>query len=298
MNSNDEIFARAQAAFLGVALGDALGATTEFMSAGEIKAKYKIHRKIIGGGWLGLKAGQVTDDTEMSLALAHALLAGEDWSLERIAEAFVAWMRSKPIDIGSTVRKGIRLYMNKGVTEVPRNEWDAGNGAVMRMVPIALATLGDDTLLCEQTLQQARLTHNHALSDAGCICVGKMVQAAILGADRFQLHALTRELTAEYPTFRFNNYKGLASGYVVDTLQTVFHYLFSTAGFEECLIGVVNQGGDADTTGAIAGMIAGAFYGPDELPAAWLKKLDRDIRREIEDVAIQLVRRSPLLRAA
>ena len=298
MNPNDKIFARAQAAFLGVALGDALGATTEFMSTGEIKAKHKIHRKIIGGGWLGLKAGQVTDDTEMSLALAHALLAHEDWSLERIAEAFVAWMRSKPIDIGSTVRKGIRLYMNKGITEVPRNEWDAGNGAVMRMVPIALATLGDDTLLCEQALQQARLTHNHALSDAGCICVGKMVQAAILGADRFQLHALTRELTAEYPTFRFNNYKGLASGYVVDTLQTVFHYLFSTAGFEECLIGVVNQGGDADTTGAIAGMIAGAFYGPDELPAAWLKKLDRDIRREIEDVAIQLVRRSPLLRAA
>lgn len=293
MSSCDDIYSRGKAAFLGVALGDALGATTEFMSAGEIKAQYKVHRKIIGGGWLGLRAGQVTDDTEMSLALARAVIENQRWDLNSIADNFVAWMRGKPIDIGSTVRKGIRTYMRKGTMEMPRNDWDAGNGAAMRMVPVALLTLGDDSLLQQYTLQQARLTHNHALSDAACLCIGRMTQAAMTGADRFELHAITRDLIAEYPNFSFNRYKGLASGYIVDTLQTVFHYLFTTASFEECLIGIVNQGGDADTTGAIGGMIAGAHYGLDALPPKWLKKLDKNIRQEVEDAAVQLVDLSP-----
>ncbi len=291
---DDEIIERATAAFLGLALGDALGATTEFMTPAEIKAKYKVHRKLIGGGWLGIKPGQVTDDTEMSLALARAVIQKGGWDLQQIADNFVIWMRGKPIDIGSTVRKGIRMYMNNGTLEVPLNEWDAGNGAAMRMAPVALATLGDKQLLQRCTLEQARITHYHALSDAGCLCIGKMVQAAVLGADRFALHAIARELTEEYPTFRFNNYKGYASGYIVDTLQTVFNYIFTTSSYEECLTGVVNQGGDADTTGAIAGMIAGALYGQEQLPRVWLKKLDRNVKEEIEVLVPQLLHLSPL----
>jgi hypothetical protein len=179
---------------------------------------------------------------------------------------------------------------------VPPNDWDAGNGALMRMAPVVLFSLGDDSLLQRCSIEQAHLTHNHPLSDAACICVGRMVQAAMLGADRFQLHAMARELIAVYPTFRFNNYKGLATGYVVDTLQTVLHYFFTTASFEECLIGVVNQGGDADTTGAIAGMLAGAFYGRDDLPKPWLRKLDRDVRTEIETRSIELIKLSPWMK--
>lgn len=285
----DELGSKAKAVFLGVALGDALGATTEFMTPAEIKGQYGVHKKIRGGGWLGIKPGHVTDDTEMSLAIAHALVDAGQWDLQGIADNFLDWMRSKPIDIGSTVRKGIRTYMQQGTLEMPRNDWDAGNGAAMRMAPVVLFTLGDDKLLRRCTLEQAHLTHNHPLSDAGCVALGRMVQAAMLGADRFQLHAMARELIAECPTFKFNNYKGLASGYVVDTLQTVFHYFFSTASFEECLIGVVNQGGDADTTGAIAGMLAGAFYGYDSLPRAWLKKLDKDVRCEVDQVTDRLV---------
>ena len=102
-----------------------------------------------------------------------------------------------------------------------------------------------------------------------------MVQRAIFGCSRFELHEITRKLVAECGSFRFNNYRGNASSYVVDTLQTVFHYLFTTATFEECLIGVVNQGGDADTTGAIAGMIAGAFYGSGADPGALAEKVEK-----------------------
>jgi ADP-ribosyl-[dinitrogen reductase] hydrolase len=288
------VLARCRAAFLGLALGDALGATTEFMTPAEIRARYGTHRKIVGGGWLGLKAGQVTDDTDMSLCIARALARAGGWDLRGIADAFATWLRSNPLDVGATCRRGIRDYFLSGQLETPFNEWDAGNGAVMRICPIALFCLGDESLLTRYAVEQARLTHNHPLSDAACVTVGRMVQAAICGADRFRLHAITRELTASYPSFRFNAYRGQASAYVVETLQTVFHYLFTTGDFEECLVGVVNQGGDADTTGAIAGMLAGAFYGLDALPARWLKKLDPLLCAEIEGFADRLLLLSPL----
>lgn len=289
----EALLQRARACFLGVALGDALGATTEFMTPGEIRARYKVHDKIRGGGWLGVKPGQVTDDTEMSLAIARALLAAGDWDLDGIARQLLTWMRSRPIDIGATVRKGIVRYRRTGELQAPYNEWDAGNGGLMRMAPVALFSFGDRALLHKCAVEQARLTHHHPLSDAACCAVGGMVQAALAGADRFQLHRLARALIEEYPDFHFNNYCGYASGYVVETVQTVFHYFFTTSSFEECLVGVVNQGGDADTTGAIAGMLAGAFYGFDALPARWLKKLDRRVRNEVEDAALRLVRISP-----
>jgi ADP-ribosyl-[dinitrogen reductase] hydrolase len=276
-----------------VAIGDALGATTEFLTPGEIRAKYRVHQKIRGGGWLGVRPGQVTDDTEMSLALARALLAAGGWDLRGIADNFLAWMRARPIDIGSTVRKGILSYLRSGLLEMPPNDWDAGNGAAMRMAPVALFSLGDERLLERCAVEQAHLTHNHPLSDAACVTLGRMVQAALLGADRFALHALARELIAACPAFRFNHYRGQASGYVVETMQTVFHYFFSTGSFEECLVGVVNQGGDADTTGAIAGMLAGAFYGLEEIPRQWLRKLDRQVREEVARSAVELVGLSP-----
>jgi ADP-ribosyl-[dinitrogen reductase] hydrolase len=289
-----EIEEKAQAAFMGLAIGDALGATTEFMTPHEIKVKYGVHRKMIGGGWLYLKAGQVTDDTEMSIYMARAVEAAGGWHLSTIADHFARWMKSRPVDIGSTCARGIRTYLLKGTTEMPYNEWDAGNGAVMRMAPVALCALGDENQLKDFAVQQAHLTHHHPLSDAACITVGNMVQQAIYGASLEQLRILADELVQEQPKFSFRRYSGLSSPYVVDTIQTVFHYLFSTSDFEECLIGVVNQGGDADTTGAIAGMIAGALYGPNSLPKAWLKRLDKDVENEVNDLALRLVRRSSL----
>ena len=300
MNSNAKqmVLERGRAAFLGLALGDALGATTEFMIPAEIRSSYQIHNRIIGGGWLGIKAGQVTDDTEMSLALGRAVIDAGGWDLKQIADTFVAWMRSKPIDIGATVRKGIRTYLHKGTLEMPLNEWDAGNGAAMRMCPVALVSYGNNERLRRYTLEQAHLTHHHPLSDAGCLCIGNMVHAAMAGYDRFALHELTRQLVQQHPNFRFNNYNGQASGYIVDTLRTVFHFLFTTADFEECLVGVVNQGGDADTTGAIAGMIAGALYGEASLPRHWLKKLNRTVRNDIEQLTPQLLALSPAFNQA
>lgn len=292
--NREAIEGRAKAAFLGLALGDALGATTEFLLPGEIRYKYKLHNKIIGGGWLNLKPGQVTDDTQMSLCIARAIDETGDWDRLRIMELFAKWLKTRPVDVGATCRRSISRYIIKGEIGKEYSDWDAGNGAVMRMAPVALFALGDDALLRTLAVDQARLTHHNQLSDAGCVAVGRLVQQAMLGADRPALHKIVRELIRDYPKFQCLRYRGGASAYVVETLQTVFHYFFGTAHFEECLVGVVNQGGDADTTGAIAGMIAGAFYGLEALPKKWLKKLDPEVYREIDVLAQRLVALSPL----
>jgi ADP-ribosyl-[dinitrogen reductase] hydrolase len=239
----------------------------------------------------------VTDDTEMSLAMARAIDEAGGWSGPAVAAAFAAWLKGRPADVGSTCRAGIRRWMLEGTLEGRPGEWDAGNGAAMRALPAALLTLGDDAALQRVAVAQARLTHHHPLSDAACVLVGRLVQQACLGRSLRQLRATVDAAVAEVPRFRFEPYRGLATGYVVDTLQTVLHHLFATRSFEACLVAVVNQGGDADTTGAIAGAVAGAYYGPEGLPPRWLRRLDRPLAAELGRLAVRLVELSPAGRA-
>jgi ADP-ribosyl-[dinitrogen reductase] hydrolase len=284
---------RAQASFLGLAVGDALGATVEFMTAGEIKAQYGVHRKLIGGGWLRLRPGQVTDDTQMSMCIARSL-AGVGYSPEDIARHFVTWYQSKPPDVGNTCRRGIARFINHGTVHGLPNDGDAGNGAAMRMAPVAVAALADARLLEDITVGQAHITHHHALSDAASLLVGRLIQLALIGHAMDRLRRQADDTVAKFPTFRYSPYHGLSSAYVVDTMQTVLHFLFSTCSFEECVVATVNQGGDADTTGAIAGAIAGAYYGLEAIPREWLRKLDPGVRADLTMLADQLVDRSPL----
>ncbi len=286
--------ARARAAFVGLAVGDALGATVEFLTPAEIRSQHGVHREVVGGGWLHLKPGHVTDDTEMSLCLARAIDAERGWSLRAIADRLAAWLRSCPVDVGSTCRKGIRRYMLEGLLEGPPNEWDAGNGAAMRMVPVALVTLADPALLEARAVEQAHLTHNHPLSDAASILVGRLLHEACLGLPVAEMRRAADEAARAEPRLRFEPYRGRASGYVAETLQTVLHHFFTTGSFEECLVATVNQGGDADTTGAIAGAIAGAHYGPDAIPRRWRRKLDRGLVGELDALASRMVDLSPL----
>jgi ADP-ribosyl-[dinitrogen reductase] hydrolase len=292
----DDVRDRARAAFLGAALGDALGATVEFMTPAEIQAAHRVHREITGGGWLHLRPGAVTDDTEMSLWAARALAANGGFQARAVADAFVAWLRARPTDVGNAVRRGLRRYIHDGTLEGPRAEGDGGNGAAMRMVPFALVTLADGPLLKKVAIAQARITHHHPLSDAAAVHLGELVHAACLGLSRAHLARASASLVERFPAFRFAPYRGLAGGYVVETIQTVLHFFHATRSFEECLVAVVNQGGDADTTGAIAGALAGACYGPAELPARWLRRLEPALREEISGLADRLVDLSPLAR--
>jgi ADP-ribosyl-[dinitrogen reductase] hydrolase len=292
--NHEEIRDRARAAFIGMAIGDALGATVEFMTASEIASKYGTFRDIVGGGWLRLKPGQVTDDTEMALCIARAIVKSQTWSLDTIAGNFAAWLKSRPVDCGDTCRKGIRAYMLHGQLESPHNEWDAGNGAAMRLLPAALFSLPDEELLKKYVIEQAHITHNNPVSDAACLCLGKLLHMAICGAQKSQLRRTVDGLVTRFPTFVFEPYRGLATGYVVDTMQTVFHWFFRGRSFEECLVGTVNQGADADTTGAICGMLAGAYFGMDDIPKRWIRKMDTRVVAEIEVMVDRLIGASPL----
>lgn len=285
---------RAQAAYLGVAIGDALGATVEFMTPNEIKAAYGLHKEITGGGWLRLKAGRVTDDTEMSLALGEALLSKGTMDAVTVATHFLSWMRSKPVDIGGTVRRGLVRFKLKGETVADPSERSAGNGAAMRNLPVILATLGDPERLLEWTRVQGRITHNNEECERGSYIIGLLTSLSVLKGGSAPLHSAAKRLIEETPAFDPAKFKPMdTDGYIVHTVRTVLHSFFSTGDFESCLVKTVNYGGDADTNGAIAGMLAGAFYGLDEVPRRWIRRLDTDTRDKVVGQAERLVKVFP-----
>lgn len=286
---------RALGAYVGLAVGDALGATVEFMTPREIHSHYGVHHKIIGGGWLKLKSGQVTDDTEMSLSLGRAILEAQGIDAQSIAQAYSDWMRSLPADIGNTVRRGIVHYRNSGCCEVPFSDHDAGNGACMRSLPVALAMLGaDETQLRQASRAQAHITHHNDVSDQGTECVMRMVQCAIQGGLKQDLENLAQELISAEPLYAYSERtQENPTGYIVETLRAVFQAFFTSENFETAMVDVVNRGGDADTTGAILGMIAGAYYGIDAIPKQWQQALDQDVLQQCHDQALALLQLSP-----
>lgn len=287
------IRSRALGAYLGLACGDALGATVEFLTKGEIAHQYGVHKHIKGGGWLKLPAGQVTDDTEMAIHLGRAILAGPEWDVRRAADEFAIWLKGVPVDVGDTTRRGIRRYIMHGTVSEPPGEHLAGNGAAMRMLPVPLATLGDEAAMERWSLEQAHITHNNHLSDAAVLTLGRMVQRLILGGGVKDVREEANALVAKHRAFKFQPYRNLSTAFIVDTIQTVFHYYFQTDSIEACVVETVNQGGDADTTGAIAGMLAGATYGVENIPSRWLRKLDPVVQDEIRAQTDALLARSP-----
>lgn len=290
--NEDELLSRALGSFLGLAVGDALGATVEFLTAREIAVRYKVHKEMIGGGWLGLKAGGVTDDTEMALALSSAVIASGGWNPRAIADAFVAWMRRGPADIGNTCRRGLTHYLLTGNLCAAYGEENCGNGAAMRHLPSVFMSLRDEALLVQRAIEQAHITHNHPISDVAIATLARMTRRLVLEGAQAPCDQIAAELLTLYPKFRFKPWPGKTSGYVVDTVQTVFDGFFSTGSFEDCLLRVVNRGGDADTTGALAGQLAGALYGVEGIPARWLNKLDPVVNAAIREQVPKLLKLS------
>ena len=287
-----ELLDRALGAYLGLAVGDALGATVEFMTAREIAARHKVHKEMIGGGWLQLKPGRVTDDTEMALALGSSIISSGGWNPRAIADAFVAWMRRGPMDIGNTCRRGLTNYICTGDLCAPESENHCGNGAAMRHLPTVFASLHDENMLVQRAVEQAHITHNHPVSDNAVATLARMTRRLLLEGANAPCNQIAADLIALHPKFNFKPWPGKTSGYIVDTVQTVFDGFFSTGSFEDCLVRVVNRGGDADTTGALAGQLAGALYGVKNIPARWLNKLDPAVSAAIREQVPKLLKLS------
>ena len=250
-------------ALYGFAIGDAMGATTEFMKKDEIKVKYGTVDDIVGGGWLGLNPGEVTDDTQMSICVMEALMnADGEGSFEELTkENFIKWYKSNPPDVGNQCRLGIeRLMIGKPLTTM-ECIGKCGNGSLMRALPCALVNN------YEYNVRQGRLTHPNVHCTLYIHRYTELINELLIEGASKRFYATCLEEPTGYVAYTYNN-----------ALFWAAHY-----DFEKCIINAVNHGGDADTIAAIAGSISGAKHGYHSVPIKWVQKLDPSVCMELEN---------------
>lgn len=266
---------------LGVAAGDALGSTVEFMSAEEIKRWHGTHREMTGGGAFGWEPGQGTDDTALTKAVTAAYLDGE-YRLSKVADEFLAWYYTGPPDIGGATRRALENLAEHGDPTASglRSENSCGNGSLMRALPTALART-DPERRRRETAEISAVTHAHPKCVDSCIAYNEIAAALLDGASPAQavaaaraldLHPAVREtldLPADLPVTALRT-----GGYVVHSLGCAVWAIQQPPDFEERLVKLVNRGDDADTTGAIAGGLLGIIAGVDGIPGRWLAPLE------------------------
>ncbi|MBP2017668.1 ADP-ribosyl-[dinitrogen reductase] hydrolase [Symbiobacterium terraclitae] len=284
---------RGLGALLGLAVGDALGCTVEFMDRDAIRRRFPDgHREILGGGPFGFPAGSWTDDTAMAVAVGRGIVESPADPVDAVGRHFVTWLESDPPDVGSTCRMAIAAFRRLGSWEAASNhvaaelgQWAGGNGALMRTLPAALA-YGPDP---GPAIRIGRMTHPHPESDAAIAIYHRTVDALLDGAAPAEalsaglaplpgaepavdaaIGALARRLEGlrDRPAERVR-----AGGYVVETLEAALWAFLRTDSLEECVTAAVNLGDDADTVGAVAGGLAGAAYGPAAVPRRWSQAL-------------------------
>jgi len=234
-----------------------------------------------------IPAGAFTDDTEMALALAESLLAHRPLDAADLAGRFVVWLQAGPPDVGIHTRQVLSAVAagegwEQAVDRVQgRNPESAGNGSVMRCWPAALAHWDDlDALLADIRLQ-SRVTHPHPDCVAGSAFVGTAIYYLLRGippevavsraVEEADVPAALRAVIQSAPERRREELS--SSGWVRHTLESAVWGLLTTDSFEEAVVQVVNLGNDADTTGTVAGALAGAAYGLGEIPHRWRQAL-------------------------
>ena len=260
---------------LGFAIGDAMGATTEFMSQGEIHRKYGEVKDIIGGGWLNLKPGEVTDDTQMMTIVAKARMGNVELFTQSCCSGFVDWLSKGPKDVGGACRAAILQGGRKSPDEWMRlsmerqeahQRLDLGNGAVMRALFLALSN--EPSL----AVHQGRLTHNNPTSDMYirdyCYAVHMALSTPTMwDGDKGHLRLME-------PT-----------GHVKNSVNNAIFWSFTALNFREAILGPVNHGGDSDTIAALTGGIAGAHFGANHIPKKWIDALDHRTVKDLQDMA-------------
>lgn len=284
----------ARGALYGVAVADALGATLEFMSAAEIARRYGTLRDIVGGGWLALRPGQVTDDTEMTLAVAEGIAEQPDAPVEAVGRRFIEWLDTQPRDVGRTCAVALKYARRRGWADAARFAHDdlggrsAGNGSLMRSAYPGL-WYADRAQALRVAVELSRMTHYDPLASEAC----ELYTAAIWDMARGGVPA-RQALKAAFGGTRYQAaLAGQArldpTGFVVDTLNCALDAVARTSSLEDAIVRAVNLGGDADTVGAVAGGLAGAMYGYDSIPTRWREALDVRIRARLDAAAERAV---------
>jgi ADP-ribosyl-[dinitrogen reductase] hydrolase len=296
----DSLRDRYRGVLLGLAAGDALGATVEFESRDSIRQRYGIHRDIVGGGWLNLQAGEVTDDTQMALCIARSIAHLGRFDAADIANRFVEWYRSDPKDIGNTTRHaleqlaaGARWDEAGWKTHVALQPRDASNGSVMRAAPVALYARGDSQRLARHSAESSLITHANPRCVAGCVALNAAIAAMLDDPDSDVLrHAFDATDQPDVRRALEGARRGTADtldagGSVLSTLQASFWALTEHRSLEDAIVAAVNLGQDADTTGAVTGALAGARWGMAAIPGRWREVIL--LREELSVLADQLL---------
>ena len=293
---------RYQGCLCGLAVGDAVGTSVEFLP----RDSFKPVTDMVGGGPFRLQPGQWTDDTSMALCLGVSLLEKDGFDPEDQLERYIRWYREgylsstgRCFDIGSTTLKGLIHYQKTGQALMAESdEFSAGNGCIMRLGPVPLFFATNRSKAVYLGGQSSRTTHGAKKAILCSQLFSEIILNALDGCSKND--ALT--MVGNYPDFpeiaaiAQGDYQQKiraeikASGYVVNSLEAALWSFATTNNYREAILTAVNLGDDTDTTAAICGQVAGAYYGINSIPTHWQEKL---IMREfILDLAEKIYKKA------
>lgn len=278
---------------LGLACGDALGTTLEFQAPGT----FIPIQDMVGKGPFNLKAGEWTDDTSMALCLATSLVTCRGFDAKDQMQRYMRWFRAGYMsvkdhcfDIGNTTANALQTFEETGNPYSGATDpFSAGNGGIMRLSPVVIFFHRDFDKMLEAAADSSRTTHGAATCIDAARYFGTLIWGALHGASKEELlgpayspvagiweRAPMSEEIAQIARGSFKQkhppeIKG--SGYVVKTLEASLWAFYHSNTFEEGALMAVNLGDDADTTGAVYGQLAGAFYGEAGIPEHWRSKI-------------------------
>lgn len=285
---------------VGLAIGDALGAPFEWS-----KIPFQA-TDMVGGGSHNMKVGSWTDDTSMALCLADSLVKCDAFNAKDQLTRYSLWMNEgylsaegKCAGIGRTTRLSLELFKKTGNTYSGiYDENIAGNGSLMRLAPIPMFFNKNMSMAKHNAFQSSITTHKHAQCIDACELFSEMLWKALHGYKKKDIFKIAKDRkfrTEEVEKIAFKKtYKGnppyiKGTGHVIKSLEAALWAFHKSRSFKHGALLAVNLGDDADTTGAIYGQIAGAYYGYKGIPEAWRNKLvKRDI---IEQLALKLYER-------
>jgi ADP-ribosyl-[dinitrogen reductase] hydrolase len=271
---------------LGLACGDAVGTTVEFKRRGSFEPV----TDMVGGGPFHLAPGNWTDDTSMALCLATSLLDCGGFDPKDQMDRYTRWMREgylssngQCFDVGLTVTKALREYWRTGNpfsgTSDPKS---AGNGCLMRLVPVPMFYFADRDTAIAMSGESARTTHGAPECIEASRLFGAMLHAALSGSSKndillnhglsgFESEKIEAIANGIYFSKSLEGIRG--SGYVVESLEAALWCFQRTDNFRDAVLAATNLGHDADTTAAICGQLAGGYYGETGIPEEWLTRL-------------------------